>query len=149
MSKRRAYVTIALAFAVLTPVSTLAQGSEAQDPAPSPSPAPANPAKEPRYQDGMIIWKTSDDASVPFLLKFNVNTQVRYLNTKDSPESFTDHLGVVREVHTAYDITVNRSMFILGGGSPSPSFSPQKARIPWIIGTQPLMPAVYGVKVPL
>jgi hypothetical protein len=52
---------------------------------------------------------------VPFLMKFNVNTQVRYLNTTDSETTFTDHLGVVREVNTRNDITVNRTMFILGG----------------------------------
>jgi hypothetical protein len=68
-----------------------------------------------RYQDGMVVAQTPDDAKVPFLLKFNVNTQVRYLNTTDSPQSFTDHLGVPREVHVRNDITVNRTMFILGG----------------------------------
>jgi len=52
---------------------------------------------------------------VPFLLRFNINTQLRYLNTQDSDETFTDHLGVGREVHTRNDITVNRAMFILGG----------------------------------
>ena len=52
---------------------------------------------------------------MPFLLKFNVNTQIRYLNTQDSDETYTDHLGVSREVHTRNDITVNRAMFILGG----------------------------------
>jgi len=52
---------------------------------------------------------------VPFLLKFNVNTQLRYLNTTNTDDTFTDHLGVVREVHTRNDITVNRTMFILGG----------------------------------
>jgi len=68
-----------------------------------------------RYQDGIIIWKTPDDAKVPFLLTFNNNTQIRYLNTLDSNEAFTDHLGNVHEVHRRNDITVNRSMFILGG----------------------------------
>lgn len=63
----------------------------------------------------MVIWETPPDASVPFLLKFNINTQLRYLNTQNSEETFTDHLGVVREVHTRNDITVNRAMFILGG----------------------------------
>ncbi len=63
----------------------------------------------------MIIWQTPDDAEVPFLLKFNDNTQLRYLNTLSSDETFTDHLGVVREVHRRNDITVNRAMFILGG----------------------------------
>jgi len=48
-------------------------------------------------------------------LKFNINTQLRYLNTLDSEVTFTDHLGVTREVHRRNDITVNRAMFILGG----------------------------------
>ncbi|MFL6334528.1 MAG: hypothetical protein ACJ754_14530 [Pyrinomonadaceae bacterium] len=82
--------------------------------APTASAAPKQ-ANDERYQDGIIIWKTSDDASVPFLLRFNNNTQVRYLNTLSSVDTFTDHLGVVREVNRRNDITVNRSMFILGG----------------------------------
>ena len=63
----------------------------------------------------MVIWETPPDATVPFLLKFNINTQLRYLNTQDSEETYTDHLGVSRDVHTRNDITVNRAMFILGG----------------------------------
>jgi hypothetical protein len=63
----------------------------------------------------MVIWETPAGARVPFLLKFNINTQLRYLNTQNSDESFTDHLGVGHEVHTRNDITVNRAMFILGG----------------------------------
>lgn len=68
-----------------------------------------------RYQDGIVVWQTPDDAKVPFLLRFNVNTQVRYLNTTATEATFTDHLGVVRDVNPRNDITVNRSMFILGG----------------------------------
>ena len=68
-----------------------------------------------RYRDGIIIWQTREDAKVPFLLKFNVNTQIRYLNTLDSDTTFTDHLGGVHDVHLRNDITVNRFMFILGG----------------------------------
>jgi hypothetical protein len=79
------------------------------------SPTDAKPADDDRYQDGILIWKNGDDAKVPFMLRFNNNTQIRYLNTLNSPETFTDHLGVVREVHRRNDITVNRSMFILGG----------------------------------
>lgn len=85
----------------------------------SPQPAAVanqdKPEKEDRYQDGIVIYQNSDDAKVPFLLKFNNNTQIRYLNTMDSNDTYTDHLGVVREVHKRNDITVNRSMFILGG----------------------------------
>jgi len=77
--------------------------------------AAAKPPAEDRYQDGITIYRNPDDASVPFLLKFNNNTQIRYLNTLNSEDTFTDHLGVVREVHNRNDITVNRSMFILAG----------------------------------
>jgi hypothetical protein len=68
-----------------------------------------------RYRDGIVIWQTPEDAKVPFLLNFNINTQLRYLNSMSSDAEFTDHLGVVREVHRRNDITVNRAMFILGG----------------------------------
>jgi hypothetical protein len=71
--------------------------------------------KDDHYRDGIIIWENPEDSKVPFLLKFNVNTQIRYLNTQNSKETFTDHLGNVREVHSRNDITVNRSMFILAG----------------------------------
>jgi hypothetical protein len=81
-----------------------------------PAPAPGKKqSDDDRYRDGIVIWETKEDATIPFLLKFNNNTQVRYLNTLASNDTFTDHLGVVREVHKRNDITVNRSMFILGG----------------------------------
>jgi len=80
-----------------------------------PASGAARQSDEDRYRDGMVIWQTPDDARVPFLLNFNINTQLRYLNTQSSDAEFTDHLGVVREVHTRNDITVNRAMFILGG----------------------------------
>jgi hypothetical protein len=75
----------------------------------------AAPPKDERYKDGIVIWETPADDKVPFLLKFNINTQLRYLNTESSDESFTDHLGVAHDVHTRNDITVNRAMFIFGG----------------------------------
>uniref|UniRef100_Q025K4 Phosphate-selective porin O and P n=1 Tax=Solibacter usitatus (strain Ellin6076) TaxID=234267 RepID=Q025K4_SOLUE len=75
----------------------------------------ASQRNDDHYRDGMVILETREDAKVPFLLKFNVNSQVRYLNTQDSKGTFTDHLGVVSAVNTRNDITVNRSMFILSG----------------------------------
>jgi len=68
-----------------------------------------------RYSDGIVIWETSEDARVPFLLKFTDNTQVRYLNTLDSKPTFTDHLGVTHPVSKRNDITVNRAMAVLSG----------------------------------
>jgi hypothetical protein len=68
-----------------------------------------------RYRDGIVIAESSEDAKVPFLLKFQDNTQIRYLNTLDSNGSFTDHLGITHDVHKRNDITVNRAMFIFNG----------------------------------
>src|ERR1044072_5635544 len=96
--------------------SPIASTSAADPSAPAPlSPPIQNDPKNERYQDGIVLWQTPDDAKVPFLVRFNQNTQIRYLNTLDSPETFTDHLGNVREVRRRNDITVNRTMFILGG----------------------------------
>ena len=82
---------------------------------PAPAPKPQEEPKGGFYNDGIIIWQTPDDAKVPFQLKFTNTTQVRYLNTLSSNDTFTDHLGVVREVHKRNDITVNRSMFVFTG----------------------------------
>ncbi len=119
--------------AISTPASKPAQTAPSQTPATvaalntppvvtqlastsgQPESIPAPQTKDDRYRDGIVIWETSEDAKVPFLLKFNVNTQLRYLNTLDSDPTFTDHLGVTHDVHARNDITVNRAMFILGG----------------------------------
>jgi len=92
-----------------------AVATNSDDASTQPPPAQDDQPKGGFYNDGMILWQTSDDAKVPFLLRFTNNTQVRYLNTLSSNDTFTDHLGVVREVHKRNDITVNRSMFVLNG----------------------------------
>ncbi len=94
------------------PSTTPAEDSAHNPPSPTKR---TKPGDDDRYRDGIVIWQTSEDAEVPFLLKFNINTQVRYLNTLNSDDTFTDHLGVVRQVQKRNDITVNRTMFILGG----------------------------------
>ena len=68
--------------------SDVARRQEAEVPAPAPPDAQSQtaPKKEDRYQDGMVIWQTPDDDAVPFLLKFNLNTQFRYLNTQSSDD---------------------------------------------------------------
>jgi hypothetical protein len=72
-------------------------------------------AKPDIFTDGIIIVKTPKGARVPVLLKFNDDTQLRYLNTLSSDSTFTDHLGVVRAVHRRNDITVNRQMYNFNG----------------------------------
>jgi hypothetical protein len=110
--------SVALAWTV-TCLATSAFGQSKPDSPAAASEQPASPAapqaNTDRYRDGMVIWETAADARVPFLLKFNINTQLRYLNTVDSADTYTDHLGVSRDVHRRNDITVNRAMFILGG----------------------------------
>ena len=111
----RSWFVRAVVAAAVTSTTFTATAS-AQDPPPDQSVSTAAASsKDDRYKDGIVIWETPPDASVPFLLKFNINTQLRYLNTQDSETTFTDHLGVERTVHTRNDITVNRAMFILGG----------------------------------
>ncbi|HEU4766899.1 MAG TPA: hypothetical protein VFS77_05975, partial [Pyrinomonadaceae bacterium] len=93
------------------PAETDSASSSAQPASVAAAPQP----NDERYRDGIIIWQTGKDAKVPFLLRFNNNTQLRYLNTLSGDDTFTDHLGVVRTINKRNDITVNRSMFILGG----------------------------------
>ena len=120
MSIRRAFITasVALALTSVTFFTTSAFGQS--PPATTTSTARRHPLPHRRQtpiaiRDGIVIWETPEDAKVPFLLKFNINTQLRYLNTQYSDETYTDHLGVTREVNKRNDITVNRAMFILGG----------------------------------
>jgi len=130
MLKRQGYVGLSIAWACTSAMLPAPHAYAEQQPAapsaagqaPAPAAASSIPGEQAeskpileRYQDGIVIWQTPDDVQVPFMLKFNLNTQVRYLNTTDSEETYTDHLGVVRDVNTRNDITVNRTMFILGG----------------------------------
>src|SRR5215211_1671161 len=88
-------------------VSVSTPGSATQNATATASTQPAaGTAAQPdddRYRDGIVIWETPAGVKVAFLLKFNINTQIRYLNTQDSDETFTDHLGGVHDVHTRND----------------------------------------------
>jgi hypothetical protein len=96
-------------------ISLIAQPATDAEPAAVQTPDAGTQTSPDRYRDGIVIWETSEGARVPFLLNFNINTQLRYLNTLSSEETYTDHLGETRDVHRRNDITVNRAMFILGG----------------------------------
>ncbi len=89
--------------------------ASAKTPIPPASVDAPQPDDDPYRQNGAVIVQTSDEAKVPFLLNFNLNTQIRYLNTLDSRPTFTDHLGNIQQVHRRQDITVNRAMIVLGG----------------------------------
>ncbi len=68
---------------------------------PEPVVAPQTNSGSYSSRDGLVIWETPENAKVPFLLNFQINTQVRYLNTLDTNRTFTDHLGVTHDVHDA------------------------------------------------
>lgn len=70
---------------------------------------------ESRYQDGIVIAEAPENAGVPFLLRYQGTTQIRYINTLSSQNTFTDHLGNTFDVHKRNDITVNRSMQVFNG----------------------------------
>jgi hypothetical protein len=98
-----------------SPVAPVSSAAAAEASVPSP-PAPIQKDhSDDRYRDGLILFETKDDDKIPFLMKFNINTQFRYLNTLDSNDTFVDHLGNVREVHKRNDLTVNRAMFTFSG----------------------------------
>jgi len=84
-------------------------------PAAPPQSASALQAIENRYRDGIIIGEAPEGAEVPFLLRLQGTTQVRYINSLDSQDTFTDHLGQTYAVDKRNDITVNRSMMVFGG----------------------------------
>ncbi|HET9605957.1 MAG TPA: hypothetical protein VFO87_02835, partial [Nitrospira sp.] len=127
----KASLALALTSGPFLTTSAFGQSSAAEDPNPTshseteavrtestsqqPASAPATPPMGGRFDDGIIIVQSADGARVPFLLKFNDDTQLRYLNTVSSDETFTDHLGNVRDVHRRNDITVNRQMFNFSG----------------------------------
>jgi len=80
---------------------------------------PATPAQatatDDRYNEGIVLAETGEDAKIPFQLKFTNIAQFRYLNTLASNDTFTDHLGNVRSVFKRNDLTVNREMFTFAG----------------------------------
>jgi hypothetical protein len=105
-----------------SPSATLADATvpaeKTEDAAVSSLPAPVpqdNKPDEDKYRDGILIWQTKDDSSIPFQLRFTNITQFRYLNTQSVNDSFTDHLGNVRTVAKRNDVGVNRSMFTFTG----------------------------------
>src|SRR5258705_1143130 len=72
-------------------------------------------AIENRYRDGIIIRAAPQRSEVPFLLRLQGTTQVRYINTISSQNTLTDHLGVTYAVNKLNDLTINRAMMVFGG----------------------------------
>ena len=81
----------------------------------SPPAVPQDKPDEDRYREGILIWETREDSSIPFSLRLTNITQFRYLNTQNANDAFTDHLGNERTVAHRNDVGVNRSMFTFTG----------------------------------
>lgn len=109
------------ALAVDTATATIPDATEPPQPtadatvASPTAPVPDATPEEDRYRDGILIWQTDEDSSIPFQLRFTNITQFRYLNTLGTKDTFTDHLGNVRTVAKRNDLTVNREMFTFTG----------------------------------
>jgi len=68
VSIRRAFIKASVAVVLMSgPLLTTSAFGQ------SPAPAQTND----RYQDGIVIWETPADDEVPFLLKFNINAELR------------------------------------------------------------------------
>jgi hypothetical protein len=80
-----------------------------------PEPVSAAQTIKDRYRDGIVIWETPEGSEVPFMLRFQGTTQVRYINSLSSQDTFTDHRGNTYAVDKRNDITVNRSMTVMNG----------------------------------
>jgi len=80
-----------------------------------PPPLSQSTAADDRYKEGIVLAETSEDAKIPFQLKFTNISQFRYLNTLASNDTFIDHLGNIHSVLKRNDLTVNREMFTFTG----------------------------------
>src|SRR5262245_66356391 len=83
--------SVALALTSAPPLAVLAASGQQ-------TPAAAPQTSNERYRDGIVIWETPADAKVPFLLKFNINTQLRYHNTQDTTHTFPETFSITRVI---------------------------------------------------
>src|SRR5262245_36767624 len=60
---------------------TVARAVPSESQAAKPEPTSLRQTLENRYRDGIVIWETPEDAKVPFLLRLQGTTQLRYINT--------------------------------------------------------------------
>jgi hypothetical protein len=84
-------------------------------PAPPPtSGAPHAPAWS-HYDQGFVLVPTPDPDQVPFQLKLNHVSQFKYTNSMAVNETYTDHLGRVRDVQRRNDVQLTRDVFYFSG----------------------------------
>ncbi len=68
-----------------------------------------------RYDQGFILVASPDEAKVPFQLKLNHVSQVRYTNTMLVGSEYVDHLGNTRAVQKRNDFQLVRDVFYFTG----------------------------------
>src|SRR5262245_50651229 len=74
----------------------------------------------PHYDDGFVLVPSVDNESVPFRLKLKSVQQFKYTNSLFVNHTYTDHLGVERDVIRRHDIQLTRSVFYFSGFAFSP-----------------------------
>jgi hypothetical protein len=96
----------------------LAGAASAQTPpaaAPAADAKPAEGWQTPHYDEGFVLVSAPESAGVPFRLRLNHVSQFKYTNTMAVNETFTDHLGRVRDVIRRNDVQLTRDVFYFTG----------------------------------
>jgi hypothetical protein len=70
---------------------------------------------EPHYDDGFVLLPSIDPVSQPFRLKLKHVSQVKYTNTLNVNDTYTDHFGTQHQVLKRHDIQLTREVFYFSG----------------------------------
>jgi len=98
----------------------LSSGARAQEASRDPNDKDADTKAEPHYDDGVVLLPTLDPIKSPFRLKLKHVTQAKYINGLAVKDTYTDHLGVERDVFKRQDIQLTREVFYFSGFMFSP-----------------------------
>jgi hypothetical protein len=94
--------------------------ARAQEISEDPQDAISDTKPEPHYNDGFVLVPSVDPERQPFRLKLKGVQQFKYTNSLFVNDTYTDHLGVERDVIKRHDIQLTRSVFYFSGYAFSP-----------------------------
>jgi hypothetical protein len=69
----------------------------------------------PHYDKGVVLLEPVDPEAMPYQLKLNHVSQLKYTNTLHVNETFRTHLGVEKSVQRRHDIQLTRDVFYFSG----------------------------------
>jgi len=96
------------------------RGAWAQEISEDPQDTGIDTKPEPHYDDGFVLVPSVDPERQPFRLKLKSVQQFKYTNSVFVNDTYTDHLGVERDVIKRHDIQLTRSVFYFSGYAFSP-----------------------------